>query len=209
MAEIIPAIIGKNFTEVSEKMAQVGGLVNWVQLDVVDGKFAKPASWSNAEDLVVINGKTKIEAHLMIEAPEEVLSEWVKVADRIIVHVEATEHLVKILNTLHDSPVESGVALLMSTDLNILTPHIEKIDVVQLMTIDEIGAYGQPFSERALERIRALRVKFPNVKISVDGGVNLETGRLAIEAGADDLVVGSALWQTKNLEEEIEKFKKL
>ncbi len=221
MAEIIPSIIGKNFTEVASKMAQINDLVKWIHFDVVDGKFAKPASWparhsyasgvagGAIDDIATIGSKVKIEAHLMIEAPEEVLPLWLEVADRVIVHYEATHNLTEILDVIGLRVNEAGVALLMSTDLDVLTPHIEKIDVVQLMTIDEIGEYGHSFSSRALERIRALRSKFPNVKISVDGGINIETGKQAIEAGADQLVVGSAIWEASDLAKVIEEFKKL
>ncbi|MEK7505217.1 MAG: ribulose-phosphate 3-epimerase [Patescibacteria group bacterium] len=209
MTEIIPSLIGKSFEEIAIKINRVEGMVDWVHFDVADGKFATPESWGNPEDLATLNGKTKIEAHLMIEAPEEVLPQWLAVADRVIVHYEATENLAEILDIIDLRVNEAGVALLMSTNLDVLVPHIDKIDLVQLMTIEKIGEYGQPFSPQALARISALRQKFPNVKISVDGGINLETGKQAIEAGADNLVVGSAIWNAPDLAKVIEEFKKL
>ena len=89
MREIIPAIIGKNFTEVRDKIEEVGELTTWLHLDVADGKFVADKSWSVPDDLHEVNGRIKIEVHLMTEQPEETVADWVSVADRVIVHPES------------------------------------------------------------------------------------------------------------------------
>jgi len=80
---------------------------------------------------------------------------------------------------------------------------------VQLMSIAKIGHHGEPFDEKVLNKISDLRQMYPSVTISVDGGINLETGKKCVEAGADILAVGSALWNSDNLEETIKQFQSL
>jgi len=82
-----------------------------------------------------------------------------------------------------------------------------KIEAVQLMSISEIGYHGHPFEEKVLDRIKTLCEKYPNVTISVDGGVSLENASKIIFAGADNLLVGNAIFKSGNIKETIEKFK--
>ncbi|MEK7586685.1 MAG: hypothetical protein AAB453_02335 [Patescibacteria group bacterium] len=209
MTEIIPAIIGKNFGEVRDKIETVGELTNWLHLDIADGKFVADKSWSVPDDLNEIKNRVKIEVHLMTEQPEEMMTDWVSVADRIIVHPESTDHLAEIVDSVKSTPSKLGFALLMNSDLNLVEPYIANLDVIQLMSINELGHHGEPFEEKVLERIKTLRVKYPNVKISVDGGINLATGKKCLDAGASQLVVGSALWQAPDLIDELQKFQNL
>lgn len=81
------------------------------------------------------------------------------------------------------------------------------IDVIQLMSIEKIGAHGYPFSEKVIPKIKALRQKYPGVKIEVDGGINIENAKELTEAGADALVAGSAIFGSKNIPEIFKKFK--
>lgn len=209
MAEIIPAIIGKDWKEVKEKIDQVDGLVDWVQIDVADGLFATTYTWENSQDLFELTGKAKVEVHLMVEQPEHYVTDWLKVADRIIVHLESTDKLSLILKQFENLPIKVGVALLLETPLGQLEEYKGKVDLIQLMGIEKIGRYGEAFDERALERVKALRAKDPGVTISVDGGINLENGKRLIEAGADNLVVGSEIWNSKNIKKTILEFQKL
>lgn len=209
MAEIIPAIIGKDLKEIKSKIDRVANLVNWIQLDVVDGQFAPEKSWQTPEDLEGLHGSFKIEAHLMVEKPEFILEKWILVADRILIHYKSSERIGEIFSDFADSPVEIGLSLLMSTPLSVLDAHMSKLKTVQLMGISEIGYQGQAFNPLVIERVKILRRRFPNVKISVDGGVNLENAKDLIAAGVDNLVVGSAIWQSKNPEAAITEFKSL
>jgi len=193
---IIPAVVGNTFAEVERQLKILEGHTDWVHLDITDGRFALNVSWNNVEDLQFLNGQTKIEVHLMVEKPEDVTSDWVEVADRIIVHHEATERLNEIVEAFSLSVVKIGIALLLPTPIEVLEPYLSKINLVQLMSIAEIGEQGRLFDNRVLEKVKHLRALAPSVTIQIDGGVNLETAKLAVEAGADNLVVGSAIWQT-------------
>lgn len=207
MPEIIPSIIAKNFEEVRKKATLVEGLTNWIEVDIMDGLFVPPVTWSVAEDLENIDGKTKIEAHLMVKDPEEVVAEWAKYADRIIVHYEASTNIGDIIESFRGAFVEFGVALKIDTPMNVLLDYKDRLDFVQLMSIDKIGFSGEFLDEKIFERIKFLKENLPNVKINVDGGVNLTNAKKLISAGADNLIAGSFLWNSNNIPETLEELK--
>lgn len=201
--KIIPAVIGETYGEIEKQLKLLEGHTDWVHLDITDGRFTPTTNWladmsgkSTLEDLKFLDGKTKIEVHLMVEKPEVVVGDWVEVVDRIIIHHEATDQLGEILESFSTSLVEIGVALLLPTSVEVLASYLSKINLVQLMSIAEIGEQGHPFDERVLEKVRHLRSLAPECIIQLDGGVNLETAKLALSTGVDNLVVGSAIWQT-------------
>jgi ribulose-phosphate 3-epimerase len=198
MAQIIPAVIGQTYSEVERQLKILEGYTDWVHLDVTDGYFTPAKSWNAIEDLRFLEGKAKIEVHLMVEKPEEIVRDWAEVVDRIIIHHEATDHFSEILEAFSLSVVKIGVAFLLPTSIEALVPYLPKINLVHLMSIAEIGEQGHPFDARVLEKVKHLRSLAPNVIIQLDGGVNLETAKLALEAGVDNLIIGSAIWQTPN-----------
>lgn len=206
MIEIIPAILGSNLQEVINQITQVEGLVNWVQLDVVDGLFAPVWSWGEPGRLTDLPGRIKLEAHLMIEKPEYFVDDWFPVADRVLIHYEATEKLDDILRQFKNSPVKFGLVINLATRLSLLDPYLERLDHLQLMGISQVGFQGQAFEPEVIERVRTVRRKSPNVTIAVDGGVNLENAAALVEAGATHLVIGSAIWESGEVPGTIKKF---
>lgn len=207
---IIPAVIGENFGEVKEKIEKVKGLVPWVQIDINDGVFASPKTWDRPLDLWEFVDLPKIEIHLMVKYPAKVFKDWASASvDRILVHHESEGDISAILKKIKDAGSEAGIVLNLGSDLAVVDPYIDKIKLVQLMSIAEIGAYGEPFQDSVLESIRALRAKYPDVTIQIDGGVNLENAKKILDAGANNLVVGSAIFKSGNIGESISKFKDL
>ena len=102
-----------------------------------------------------------------------------------------------------------GVAINVSSSIEKIFPLITLLDFVQVMGIERIGFQGEGFSDRSLEYIKILREKYPDLVISVDGGVNLETGKMAIEAGATRLVAGSAIFSADDIIGAIDDFQNL
>jgi len=203
MTSVTPAVISENFAEIKQKIEMVDGLTPWVHLDVMDGKFVVPTTWNSPVDLASLAGEVKIEVHLMVEKPEEVLVDWLPYADRLIVHLEATDLMPDIIEAFQNSKVELGVALELGTPLGKVWPYVPKVDLIQLMSIAEIGYHSHGFQNEVLERISTLRENFSDVKIQIDGGVNLETGEQSVKAGADVLVVGSTIWNSPDPKETI------
>ncbi|MBI2100421.1 MAG: hypothetical protein HYT47_00110 [Candidatus Vogelbacteria bacterium] len=206
MAGIVPAIIGQNFSEIEEKIKLLERWTDWVHLDIMDGTFTDQKSWRTPDDLELFDAKIDVEVHLMVEKPETVLGNWIHMVDQVIVHVEATEYLEKTLDYFTLGAATGGLAINLNTPIAVLEPWLQNVKLVQLMAIAEIGEQGHPFDERVLEKIKILRSKHPNVKIQIDGGVNLVNAEKLIAAGADNLVVGSAIWQSPDPIAALKKF---
>jgi len=212
MNNILPAIIAKDINELQEKINQVEGLVSWVQIDVMDGKFTPPITLFEPSDLKKINTKLKLEAHLMIINPELKLDEWIDSGvSRIIVHAESTSHrkLHEITEELNSAGIESGIALDLKTSVSRIEDIIPSLNVVQLMSIAEIGHYGELFDARVIPKIESLREKFPNVKIGIDGGINLESAKEVLKAGADNLAIGSTIFKSADIKDTILKLQNI
>ncbi|MEI6296646.1 MAG: ribulose-phosphate 3-epimerase [bacterium] len=216
--EIIPAIIGKNIVEIKDKIDKIKGQTKWIQIDVMDGNFVPTRSWpyttGDIEELALVDSirkdDTKLEVHLMVENPEYVLEDWISFgADRIIFHYEATSNIKEIIETLEDEEIECGIALKMDTDVCVLDDFLGDFDLIQLMSIDEIGSYGKEFQESVIEKIIQLKETHPGIRISVDGGVSLENAQELIDVGAENLVVGSAIFNSEDIPKTILKFKKI
>lgn len=212
MTEIIPAIIAKNFRELKKKIKKVERYCDWVQLDIIDGKFAPNFTWQEPKDLKKIKTNLKIEVHLMIENPSETAEKWLKNgAKRVIFHWESLgkkpkEEFLKIKEKARKLKGEVGIALNLETPWQKIEKLIPQLDMVLLMAVHP-GFSGQSFSEEVLLKIKSLRQKYFNVKIGVDGGINLKTGKKCLEAGADILVSGSYLFESKNIGKAIKKLK--
>lgn len=209
MIEIIPAILAKDFGDVQQKIKEVELYAQWVQLDVSDGKFTAVKTWDRPEDLKQISTSLNLEVHLMISEPEKEIEKWVSAGvKRILVHFESTERLPKIMEKVSGAGLGFGLVLSLQTPIEILDNlpvPIDKIDLVQLMGIQEIGYYGHPFDERVIPKIMALQDKYgETIKIAVDGGINVQTAKKAALAGADILVAGSAIFGKEDVGKAIE-----
>ncbi len=218
MAEIIPAIIANDFHELVKKIRLVEHYVSWVQLDIMDGKFAPEVSWNNPKDLKNIKTRLNFEAHLMVENVELEIERWLESGvKRILVHYEALkgdlqDKIYDLRNKCSEKGVELGIVLNLETPVEVLDKlqvSSFKFQVIQLMSIAQIGYHGQPFDERVIPKIKALREKYPDVKIAVDGGVSLENAGKLFEAGTNILAVGSSIFDSKNIFGVIGKFKEI
>lgn len=219
--EIIPAILPRNFSELQDKVGLVSGLVKTVQVDVCDGQFVPNATWPYRKqddnfDKIVSEEiglpdweKLNYEVDLMVNKAEEVVEQWVSAGvSRIILHAEMKGDMIGAIDKLSNI-VEIGFALNMDTNIGVIEKYKEKIQFVQCMGIDKIGFQGQAFDEKVIEKIRSIRSSYPSLPISVDGGVSLENAKALIEAGASRLVVGSAIFDSDNVFESIERFKRV
>ncbi len=219
--EIIPAILPYTFSELADKVELIKGFTKKLQIDVCDGQFVPNATWPyrKRDDMFekIIHedegmpGWESIdyEFDLMANRPEEIVDEWVTAgAARIILHAEAKGDIAAALVKL-SGVVEIGLALNIETPLDIVELHKERINFVQLMGIDRIGFQHQVFDDKVLNKIREIKAKYPEMIVSIDGGVSLETAPKLIEAGADRLVVGSAIFDADNPIDALQNFKKL
>lgn len=167
------------------------------------------------------------EADLMVKHPENIIDSWISAgAKRIVIHIESTPDILSLIRKIkqkYGTASESSCGVAVGAALNVETPNEEiynllgevddegmpVIDFTQFMGIENIGYQGEPFDERVFEKIRDLRGAFPETIISVDGGVSLENAAELIEAGANRLVSGSAIFESGDIAGTIEVFKNL
>ncbi len=210
--KIIPAIIPKSFDDLKEKLDKVVPYTDWVQIDISDGIFTPNTTWNNPADLEKIKTDVNLEIHLMIKNPEDYIEEWIgSGAKRIIVHVSSVDEYRKIdviAKKIKSRGLEFGVGLSPDVSVDSVKEIITLADIVLLLAVNP-GFSGQQFQPAILEKIKDLRKLFSNVKIEVDGGINKETAKQCIDAGADILVSASYIFDSDNIKEAIETLKNL
>lgn len=202
--QIIPAILPKVQSELNQKVKAVLGLVNMVQVDVCDGKFV--TSKTSFKELPFLD-EIEYELDLMVDQPELVLEQYIELQPaRIIIHLESVTDFQKLFLILERirGIIEVGVSISNETSTDLIEQYIDDIDFIQLMGIKTIGLQGQDFDERVLEKISYFKKNYPELPISVDGGINLQTINLVAQAGAERYVAGSAIFNDANVEKNIE-----
>lgn len=217
--EIIPAILPKDFADLEDHIAQIEGVAKLVQVDICDGQFTPRASWPYKKhdanfDAIIKEDRgmpaweeIEYEFDLMVNRPENVVDDYVLAgATRIVLHVEARGDITAAIEKLQGK-VEIGFALNIDTPLDALEPFIGRFQYIQLMGIDNVGFQGQAFDDNVYTIATRAKKKYPTMPIQIDGGVSLETAPLLSDAGADRLIVGSAIFESENVIQAIEEFK--
>ena len=204
MSEIIPSINAPTFEGVQERIAKIEPHVSWCHLDVTDGVFSKHLTWHDPLDLPRLQTKLKAEVHLMVEEPEKVIDQWlVKPIHRVIVHLEATKDPELIIQKCGAAGREIGFAIRPDTSWKKLQPWFGKIDMMVLLRVPP-GASGQEMPSEMLEEIHHLRAACPRCIIELDGGVTVENAKRAMDAGANMLVAGGAIFGVGDIKKAIE-----
>ena len=179
----------------------------WVQLDIADGTFTKNTTWHNSEDLLAAKTPLKIEVHLMIADIEKRVEEWLLApVQRIIFHLEATKNPDFVIEKIKKAGKEVGIAIGPDTPWTKLVPYFQKADLFQILGVYP-GLAGQKFQKECFDKIIHLRKKCLQCIIEVDGGMNAETAKQAIEAGANIIVAAGAIFGAKDIKKAIEELK--
>ncbi len=219
--EIIPAVLPMTFSELEEKVDLIRGFVKTIQVDICDGQFVQNATWpyrkhDDSFDKLLKEEiglpaweELNYEFDLMVNRPSEVIDNWVLAgATRLILHAESKGCNEEVTSSLAGR-AEVGLALNEDTPVETISEYRESIQFVQLMGIANIGFQHQPFDDKVIGRIKEVRLKYPGLVISVDGGVSEANAQALIDAGADRLVIGSAIFNSENPMDAVEKFKHL
>ena len=227
MSIVVPAVLPPSLEDLEEKLGRFARIpsVSRVQIDVVDGKFATPASWPctapQEMDAMIARGemlpeldRIEYEIDLMCLDADRVAGAWLSLgASRLTFHAESAMDLGRLLASARsrygDDFLTFGLALNIASDLSLIEPHLAQVGYVQFMGIATIGRQGQPFDRRVLEKIRVFRSRHPEVSVQVDGGVSLATAKELRALGVSNLVVGSAILRAADPAAEVAKFEAL
>lgn len=205
--QIAPSILSADFGNLNDEIKSVEPYCDRIHVDVMDGHFV-PNITLGAPVMKKIKSKRPLEAHLMIQRPQDYIKDFVEAgAKMIIVHQEACPHLHRVIHQIKDYGIKAGVSLNPATPLLTLENVLDDVDQVLLMTVNP-GFGGQSFIEAVVPKIIELRELMPNLDIEVDGGINDETAPIVTEAGANILVAGSYIFSAKNRKKAIESLRK-
>jgi len=202
MIEIAPSILSADFARLGEQVELVASAgASYIHVDVMDGHFV-PNITIGPLVVKAVRSVTSlpIDAHLMIERPDNFIAEFAKAgANMISVHPEATYHLHRTLNYIRQTGCQAGVVLNPATPLAAIEEVLNEVDYVLLMSVNP-GFGGQQFIRSSLDKLRRLRTlireRGARARIEIDGGIGLENAAEVAAAGAEILVAGSAVFGT-------------
>ncbi|WP_223066478.1 ribulose-phosphate 3-epimerase [Paenibacillus caui] len=201
MVRIAPSILSARFEKLGEEIVEVEAAgADWIHVDVMDGHFVPNLTFGPLI-MEAINpiAKKPLDVHLMIENPENYIPAFAKAGAHVItVHAEACIHLHRVLHLIKEHGVKAGVALNPGTPVSAVAQVLEDVDLVLVMTVNP-GFGGQAFIPNTVRKIAELRKLqqergIQDLHIEVDGGITAETAPVVVNAGADVLVAGSAVF---------------
>ena len=201
MNYLAPSILSADFWELGKQIEEIGNAgAQYVHIDVMDGVFVPSISYGMPIVSCVRPRTDKfLDVHMMVTKPERYVEEFVKCgADSVTIHVEACDCVEDTLKKIRSLGAKAAIALNPGTPVKEILPYIDMVDMVLVMTVNP-GFGGQAYIPECTDKIREVRAIIDerklDVKLEIDGGVNIDNLEMNLEAGADVIVAGSAVFK--------------
>ncbi|OUM55737.1 hypothetical protein BVG19_g5323 [[Candida] boidinii] len=210
---IAPSILSADFNNLGRSVVEIYSKgANWIHIDIMDGHFVPNISIGlpvikSLRSLFDNDSRFFFDCHMMVSNPEQ----WVESVSKFggsqyTFHYETTENHLELIKLINSKNMKAAMAIKPDTDVEVLYPFIEYLDMVLIMTV-EPGFGGQKFMNNMMHKIEKLRSDFPNLDIQVDGGLDVNTVKIASKSGANVIVAGTSVFGSKDKEKTIGQLK--
>jgi len=198
---ITPSILNADFSRLDQEIESIAGVSDLIHLDVMDNVFVPNFTFDfEAASKIIQNSSIGVDAHLMVADVDLIAVQYAEIGcASVTIHAEATKNIPQTLKNIRNAGSRSSLGIKPNTDISQYESIVDDVDMFLIMTV-EPGFGGQKFMENMMEKVRRTKKIIGDrpIWLQVDGGISMDTIQIALEAGADTFVVGSAVFNAPN-----------